>query len=192
MSDAERQYWDERYAQGPLATEPSAFLREVADHFPPRAAILDVAGGTGRNAVWLAQRGHRATIVDVSSSGLELAHRNATDAGIDIATICADLDTVPLPPGPWDVVLDFHFLKRELFAAFLDRLRPGGLLVFCQATVHNLERHERPPRRVLLAPGEGRELLAGFESIVVREGWSAEGRHEFESLSRKSHLAASG
>jgi tellurite methyltransferase len=185
MSEAERDYWNARYAEGPLATEPSSFLREVAPRFPLRSRVLDVAGGSGRNAVWLAEQGHLVTVVDVSVAGLGLTGRAAAAAGVEVTPRLADLDEVELLPGPWDVILDFHYLNRGLFPAFLQRLRPGGLLVFCQATVRNLERHARPPRRVLLAPGEGPGLLAGFELIVAREGWSAEGRHEFEALARK-------
>jgi SAM-dependent methyltransferase len=116
---------------------------------------------------------------------LKLAETAAKDAGVDIATILGDLDAAPLPSGPWDVVVDFHFIKRHLFPQFMAVLRPGGLLVFCRATVRNLEAHERPPRPYLLGEGEGWELLGGFELLIAREGWSFEGRHEFEALGRR-------
>jgi hypothetical protein len=101
-----------------------------------------------------------------------------------VALTQLDFDTDPFPPGPWDVIVDFHFIKRSLFPKFREELRPGGLLVFCRATVRNLERHDRPPRPYLLDEGEGWELLRGFELLIAREGWSAEGRHEFEALAR--------
>ena len=122
------------------------------------------------------------TIVDISKSALAIASKAADDAGVVVDTIHVDLDSGPVPDGPWDVILDFHFLKRQLFPRFKAVLRPGGLLVFCQATVHNLERHERPPREYVIQQGEGWELLDGFELLVAREGWSAEDRHEFEAL----------
>ncbi|MDJ0923681.1 MAG: class I SAM-dependent methyltransferase [Acidimicrobiia bacterium] len=185
MSDAEREHWDLRYAtEGARSTDPAAFLVEVADQLPSASRILDVGGGSGRNSVWLAKRGHDVTIVDISEPGLAIAAEAAREAGVEVTLVQADLDTAPLPGGPWDVIVDFHFIKRHLFDAFLEALRPGGLLVFCRATVKNLERNERPPQPFLLERGEGWDLLSDFELLIAREGWSAEDRHEFEALAR--------
>jgi SAM-dependent methyltransferase len=185
MSDAEKQHWDQRYAaEGARSTEPAAFLLEVAPYFPPAAAVLDVGGGSGRNAIWLARHGHQVTIADVSAEGLAIARHAAAAAGVDVSTLRMDFDHDRFPPGPWDVIVDFHFIKRHLFPLFYTALRPGGLLVFCRATLRNLERNDRPPRPYLLDPGEGWELLDGFELVIAREGWSAEERHEFEALAR--------
>lgn len=185
MSDTEREHWDHRYiTEGARSTEPAAFLVEVAPHLAPASRILDVGGGSGRNAIWLARHGHDLTVADISASGLDLAQQAATAAGVEIATILMDFDTDPMPSGPWDAIVDFHFIKRHLFPSFLAAIRPGGHLVFCRATLRNLERNDRPPRPYLLAEGEGWDLLHGFELVIAREGWSAEGRHEFEALAR--------
>ena len=185
MSEVERAHWNYRYSHNGWITEPAAFLLEVAHHFPEGSRILDVGGGSGRNAIWLAQRGHDVTIADISDVGLDLARRAAVEAGVDVATLQVDFDTDPMPPGPWDALIDFHFINRSLFPAFRGVLRSGGLLVFCRATMENLERHERPPRPYLLGVGEGWQLLEGWELVVAREGWSVEDRHEFEALARK-------
>lgn len=185
MSEAEREHWEERYAaEGARSMEPATFLREIVDRLPPRARVLDVGGGSGRNAVWLAQRGHRVTIADISQRGLAIASRTAATAEVVLETLQVDLDTDMFPTGPWDVILDFHFFKPHLFPRFKASLNPGGLLVFCQATVRNLERHARPPLPYLLEQGEGWGLLESFELLVAREGWSAEDRHEFQCVAQ--------
>jgi tellurite methyltransferase len=186
MSETERDHWDERYStEGVRRTEPAAFLLEVSGYLPAGARVLDVGGGGGRNAIWLAKHGHSVTVADISTEGLALARVAAADAGVDVDAIQMDFDKDPFPGGPWDVILDFHFMKRHLFPTFLAELQPGGLLVFARATVRNLERNERPPRPFLLAEGEGWDLLRGWELVIAREGWSAEDRHEFEALARK-------
>lgn len=185
MSEIEREHWDDRYrTEGVRTTDPATFLVEVAPQFPPAARVLDVGGGAGRNAIWLAQQGHDVTIADISAAGLDFARRAAAGAGVEVATVRMDFDTDPIPAGPWDVIVDFHFVKRHLFPVFLEVLRPGGLLVFVRATVRNLERNERPRRPHLLDEGEGWDLLAGYELLIAREGWSVEDRHEFEALAR--------
>lgn len=189
MSEGEREHWNHRYAtEGARTTDPAAFLVEIAEYLPEGSRVLDVGGGSGRNAIWLARHGHRVTIADISAAGLALAEEAAAAAIVEVATILMDFDRDPFPPGPWDVIVDFHFIKRHLFPDFLRTLRPGGLLVFCRATLRNLERNERPPRPYLLQPGEGWDLLEEFELVIAREGWSVEGRHEFEALARVPQL----
>ena len=191
MSESEREHWDSRYiTEGVRTTEPAAFLVEAAPRFAPASLILDVGGGSGRNAVWLARRGHLVTVADISEEGLKLARQAATEAAVEIDTVLMDFDTDPFPEGPWDVIIDFHFIKRHLFESFEAALRAGGLLVFCRATVKNLERNDRPPRPYLLQEGEGWDLLSNFELVIAREGWSVEERHEFEALARLPVTAA--
>ena len=185
MSELEREHWEQRYAsEGAFRTQPATFLREVAPRLPASSRVLDVGGGSGRNAVWLAKLGHSVTVADISTRGLALAAAAAADAHVTVDTVQVDFDRDPVPAGPWDVILDFHFFKPALFTQFMERLAPDGMLVFCQATVRNLERHERPPRPHLLEPGQGWELLSDWELMIAREGWSAEGRHEFECLAQ--------
>jgi 2-polyprenyl-3-methyl-5-hydroxy-6-metoxy-1,4-benzoquinol methylase len=76
MSDADRQKWDARYAQPAAAPrDPEPFLLEL-DHLLPRSGrALDVAGGAGRNAIWLARRGLDVTLVDISAVGRTMPER---------------------------------------------------------------------------------------------------------------------
>jgi len=185
MSEYERSYWDTRYREEGWRTEPATFLLEAAAYLSPGSRILDVAGGTGRNAIWLSQHGHSVTIADISETGLEMARQAAQAAAVEVETVCLDFDLDPLPSGPWDAIVNFQFLNRGLFPKYFDALRPGGLLIVCRATVKNCERHSRPPRSHALEVGEGWALLEGWELLIAREGWSDEDRHDFEALARK-------
>ncbi|MBC7543395.1 MAG: class I SAM-dependent methyltransferase, partial [Candidatus Sericytochromatia bacterium] len=58
MSDAERQTWDQRYRElGATTREPATWIVAQKENLPAHGRALDVAGGTGRHAVWLAQQG---------------------------------------------------------------------------------------------------------------------------------------
>jgi len=62
--------WDDRFASGeyPRAPEPSAVLRSDEPAIPDGRA-LDVAAGTGRNAVYLAEAGYAVEALDASARG---------------------------------------------------------------------------------------------------------------------------
>jgi SAM-dependent methyltransferase len=179
--------WDLRYRDRPVPAEPSAFVVDELSPFlrsPGRA--LDLAGGAGRHSIWLARRGWDVTLVDASERALELATKRAHEIGVDIALGHADL-TVDIPPdGPWDLILIIHYLQRSLFPLAIDRLAGDGLLAFSIATVRNLERRERPPRRFLLEEGEAPSLAEGLEVLLYEEGWSTEDRHEARLVARSS------
>ena len=185
MSTADRDKWDARYrTQGPESSDPSPFLTALDLRESGRA--LDVAGGAGRNAVWLARRGLQVTLVDISREGLALARAAAGDLPLEL--VCADLEQEPLPAGPFDLIISFNVLRRALFAAFPDSLAPGGQLVYLQPTRSNLQRHPRPPAPFLLEDGELPGLVQGLEIVSYQEGWftdGAEPRHEARLVARK-------
>src|SRR5689334_20619235 len=171
MSDDDRARWNARYREGAKDHEPSPFLEGLDALLPRRGRALDVAGGAGRNALWLARRGLAATLADVSDVALATAARAAAEAGLPLATAQVDLERAPLPAGPWDVVTVFYFLQRSLFPAIAGALAPGGLLVVAHPTRSNLMRHPRPGADHLLLDGELPGLVAGLEVVSYEEGW---------------------
>ncbi len=186
MAEADRRKWDARYRErGEGLREPSGFLSALGDLLPRRGRALDVAGGTGRHALWLARRGLDVTLTDISGIALEVARAEAGRAGVVLHTLMRDLEAEPLPPGPWDVVLCVEFLWRPLFASIPSALAPCGLLVVSHPTLANLERHARPGPEHLLGAGELLELARGLEILRYDEGWQDEGRHEARLVARR-------
>ncbi|MEN8114921.1 MAG: methyltransferase domain-containing protein [Actinomycetota bacterium] len=179
-------YWDERYRAEPVPTDPGVFVRdELAPLLGKPGRALDLAGGAGRHAIWLAERGWDTTLLEASTVALDLAAERAVNAGVELHLIHADLTKDGLPEDPWDLVIITHYLQRELFPAVAEILSPGGLFAYSIATVRNLERHERPPRRALLDEGEAPSLTGDLEIVFYEEGWSAADRHEARVVARK-------
>ena len=143
---------------------------------------MDVAGGRGVDAVVLASHGLETTVVDISPVAL-------ADVEPPVRAIELDLETEPLPPGPWDVISCFHYLQRDLFPGMVESLAIGGMLVVVVATRTNLRRHDRPSARWLLDDGELPGLVTGLQVVRYEEGWSdpldATARHEARILARK-------
>ena len=185
MSEADRLRWEARYRAPDLPVrEPAPFLTGLHELLPRAGRALDVAGGAGGNAIWLAQRGLRVTICDISESALALAQRAAHAAGVELETQQVDLELEALPSGPWDLIVSFDHLERALFSRWPEVLAPGGLLVFAQPTRSNLERHAKPGSTHLLEDGELPGLLQGLELVRYEEGWFDD-RHEARLLARR-------
>jgi len=126
MAIEDRERWNARYGDEGAPAAPRAFLAGLDDVLPRSGRALDVAGGAGVNAVWLARRGLEVTIVDVSDVALRLAADAASEAGVPLAALRMDLEAEPLPEGPWDVIVCTYFLHRPLFDAFAGLLGVGG------------------------------------------------------------------
>ena len=171
MTKDDRAHWNRRFSDQPWPTEPSPWLTSNRDLLPPPATALDVAGGTGRNALWLAARGWNVTIADVSDVALGFAAARAKELDVPLNTELVDLSSCRLPKGPWELVLLFHYLDRTLMAEIEAILTPGGLLVGSMATVASLERHERPPLPYLLQAGEFPSLVGDLDLLIYEEGW---------------------
>src|SRR5439155_12814957 len=134
MADGDRERWDARWRAATGRAEPSPFLVALDAMLPRAGAALDVAGGAGRNGVWLARRGLDVVCADVSPVGLVVALR----------TMAVDLETEPLPPGPFELIVAIDFLHRPLLTAVPDALAAGGLFVMAQPTRTNLTRNAHP------------------------------------------------
>jgi SAM-dependent methyltransferase len=129
MSDDERQRWDERYASGDYRPRswPTAFLEQWAPAFGVGRA-LDVACGTGRNALYLAEHGFDVTGVDISEVAIERASHEARARGLDVEFLAADLDHFT-PDGLFDVITVIRFRNRELWPRLVGALAPGGWIL---------------------------------------------------------------
>jgi SAM-dependent methyltransferase len=192
--DGDRERWNAKWREraGELETE-APFLRAHAQHLPARGKALDIAGGAGRNAIWLARRGLDVTLVDVSDVALDKAERRATTAGLTarMKLVRHDLDTA-LPFAPlFDLVLVFHYLNRAQRDSYVSLLHEGGTLVAVQATVKNLERHAKPGREYLLDEGEMDAWVRGLgmDVVVSLEDWTDDGRHEAAVIAKRAARA---
>ena len=99
-----------------------------------RGRILDVGCGAGRHSLYLQNRGHRVTAIDVSPRAIELARtRGVQDARV--ASVCGRL---PFRDGEFDTVLLFG-----------NNLGICGTLPKFRRMLHELDRITSPRGRIL-------------------------------------------
>lgn len=169
--------WNERYdtEEFVYGREPNAFLAGVSAMMPP-GDVLCLAEGEGRNAVFLARRGHRVLAVDSSAVGLAKAAQLAEEHGVRIETLTADLADLVIEPGRWDAIVSIFChvpppIRRTLHRQAVAGLRPGGLFVLEAYTPAQLEfRTGGPPTvELLMTLADLREELAGLEFLQALE-----------------------
>jgi SAM-dependent methyltransferase len=180
MSEETARAWDEKYRSQTTAgegspvwakREPSGFLVENTGMLPKGGRALDVAMGSGRNALYLASLGFEVTGVEISPVGCEQALEAARAAGVCIETVCADLGSWEVPEAAFDVVINFNYLQRDLCPRLEAALRPGGVLVFETFTTEQPQFGWGPKHDdFLLRPGELHELFPGLEVLAYHEG----------------------
>ncbi|QKT03852.1 class I SAM-dependent methyltransferase [Ectothiorhodospiraceae bacterium 2226] len=150
--------WNERYAEPGYAygTEPNTFVVSVADRIPP-GPVLSLGEGEGRNAVYLAGRGHDVTAVDASDVGLAKARQLAAEAGVTVATEVADLADFELGEGAWSAIVSIFChvpppVRRRVHGALARALAPGGLFVFEAYGPEQLQHGTGGPRDLAFLP----------------------------------------
>lgn len=129
-------FWDGRFADSGhyYGTRPNGFLVDQAWRLPPKARVLAVADGEGRNGVWLAEQGHKVVAVDASPRGLQKASTLALQRGVSLSTICADLRDWDWPDAVYDAVaaIFFHLpstTRQTLHRRMLAAVKPGGVAI---------------------------------------------------------------
>lgn len=123
--------------------------RALEEWLPPGGRILDLGGGPGRWAIWLARRGHRVVLADLSPRQLEIARRESAAAGVELEAIL-EVDARDLSAfgdGAFDAVVALGPLYHLVAEADRERARD------------EMRRVLRPSGRL-------------FASVMTRVGWA--------------------
>lgn len=175
--------WDERYRSGTHDhKDPSPLLVTAIKNLTPGRA-LDLACGTGRHALFLAQHGWQVTAVDSSGAGIEIMQERAREMSVTIDALVADLAAgeFRIKPEAFDLICVFYYLQRDLFPAIHTGVRPGGIAV---AAIHlNDGRAEAKPHNpaFLLERDELRALFNDWDVLHYREAPSDEAGHHHDT-----------
>ena len=132
-----QQFWDERYAGSTRvwSGKPNQRLVEQAGDLSPGTA-LDVGCGEGADVVWLAQRGWRATGVDVSQVAVDRAAQHAEESGVGPSTSFARVDVIggSSLPGTYELVTASYLHPpltafASTYGTVTSAVQPGGRLL---------------------------------------------------------------
>jgi len=138
--DRRSSHWNLKYEQGlPSLEKPdpffvSAFNQFVADQFPNGGTALDLAGGVGRHALWLAKRNWRVTVVDISEVAIHKLDQKALQLDLRLNLFALDATKYQFEPGHFDLIVMFYHFDRDICPRILAALKPGGFLI-CKSSL---------------------------------------------------------
>ena len=102
----QRSHWELKYEQGLSSVEKpdpfftSAFEKFVENHFPNGGMALDLAGGIGRHALWLAGRNWQVTVVDISEVAIHQLEQKARNLDVALNLFTLDASDYPFERPP--------------------------------------------------------------------------------------------
>ena len=171
--------WNERYLSREQTDDfdptPTPLLIEAARDLPPGRA-LDLACGTGRNALWLAEQGWSTVAVDGSAAAIDTLRRQAHLRQLKVDSRVADLarNEFPIFEQHWDLILLSYYLQRALFEPVKRGVAFGGIVI---AIAHIIRPGEDPTENRLV-PGELETFFRGWVILQRYEGDSRDPVHK--------------
>ncbi len=139
---------------------------------------LDLACGSGRDALFLAQQGYAVTAVDYKPDALERLAASAAAADLSVQAICLDLELSPpeWPANGFALIHVARYLHRPLLPMLAHWLRPGGVLVY-ETFLRGAERFGGPRRpQFLLERGELASYFVDWTTLHAVEQTLSDGR----------------
>jgi len=131
---------------------------------------LDLACGTGRNALYLAEKGYDVTAIDISPRAIAGAEQMARERRLKINWIIADLDDYAIL-GLYDlIVISFFYVNKRMAPTVVGALKSGGILLcenhMLSPAAADDEAHKH---RFHLKPGELGNLFQGLKILRYEE-----------------------
>jgi ubiquinone/menaquinone biosynthesis C-methylase UbiE len=169
--------WDRLKGPNDGFVEYAVTRKMLSKYLKPKSRILDIGGGPGRYAMWLAKHGHRVVLADLSPELLAIARTKLAEADV-MANIEEIVEADACDLSHWqdnsfDAVLSlgplYHLIDaddREKAVSEMRRvLKPHGVAFAALMPLYGFI------RRSLAIPDERRHLTqTEFVSRVLEEG----------------------
>jgi len=155
---------------------PARFLTQQFQRLP-KGKALDVAAGSGRNALYLAAQGFHVDAIDRDEEAMAQLVATAKQRNLpNLTARTVDLERATderpeFPKQEYDVIIVFFYLHRPLFPALIESLKPNGVLIYETFIIDNYLRHHHPRRwEFCLAHNELLRLTSTLRVLSYDEG----------------------
>ena len=181
MSQSDRIRWNDRYRLGAYQerTHASVVIQDWVKKTANINNALDVACGSGRNALFLSKLGFKVSAIDISGVALDHARQNAKKQGLAVDWYEHDLE-FGLPSEVtnvfYDLIILIRYVDLDLIETLSTRLRNGGLLLIEEHLRWDYADDVIGPENsnYRVAPGVLRKSVQNLEVIKYFEGLTTE------------------
>lgn len=98
--------WYDKNTKKHRLAEMKGYAKQVAKHIQDGSSILEVAPGPGYLAIELAKLGtFSITGLDISKDFVEIARKNAREAGVEVEFRQGNVSDIPFPDNSFDFVI---------------------------------------------------------------------------------------
>jgi tellurite methyltransferase len=174
-NEEQRLHWDQKYQEKMASlTRPdpfflSAYKQFVEDSFPKTGVALDLAGGLGRHALWLASRGWGVSVVDISEVAIDRLRQAALQLNLLLNLFALAATEYEFEPAQFDLIVLFYHLDRSLCEKMMSALKPGGFLICKTSLRWNSDERLTPSNADPLERNEILSLVSGLGVMHHRE-----------------------
>lgn len=190
MSLKDKTKWDKKYQNKPQLLEFRDASAQLIDALKsiPRGEALDLACGTGRNSLYLAQNGFEVDALDIAQVALDTLTQDAQRLDVThlIHSTLTDLDNYT-PEKQYDLIVMCNFLDRSLLQKTKDSLRSGGFYFVETYMLDASNEKENSDKNNLLEKKELQKIFRDFEIIYYNEFDNE--KHELYSMKKQIILA---
>ncbi len=163
MALEDKQKWDKKYSSTEDIKSNPIDLVKYYYKLAHRGLALDIACGTGRHSIFLAQNDFEVDALDISSTALENIQNCANIYPREV-----DFDNHKLTTNCYDLVVCTYFLDRDIIEDIYNSLAPNGVLIYETFLSH--ENNQFQNGKFLLQKGELKELFRDLD-IIFYEEW---------------------
>lgn len=160
-----------------FSKDPLAIIADIVKKTPrykKSGSVLDLGTGTGRHALFLAQKGFKVTALDSIKRKLIKLRKVALKRNIRLSYIHANIKNFK-PSKKYDILIatmSLHFLKKLQVSKAIEMMKrttkSGGLNVIVVHTTQNIKSHHRPH---LFKKNELRKYYSNWKILQYKESW---------------------
>ena len=186
MAQKDKEKWDKKYNQTPKLMEdrtPSSKLVEAIKYVEGKD-VLEIACGTGRNSIYLAQNGFNIDAYDIS----DVAINHLKSLNIEnLNAFQKDLENFSPNENKYDLIVQTNYLDREIFPNLKKSLKKNAIIII--ETYMNHKDNEKPPSNTafLLQQGELKEIFKDFKILKYNEYFNE--KHELYKMRKQAIIA---
>ncbi|NVJ54238.1 MAG: methyltransferase domain-containing protein [Campylobacteraceae bacterium] len=166
MAVEDKEKWNKKYENTPELLSNRAQSNKLSNVIKHAKGIeaLDVACGSGRNSIYLANNDFKVTSIDISEVALDTLNKKNNP---NINTKLVDLDTYSFDENRYDLIIMVNFLDREVIPKLTNSLKKDGIL-FIETYMFHDENEKSPSNPdFLLKEGELKTLFNEKEVEIL-------------------------